>query len=149
MNRDNNHFELYERFKRLENKLEQQQGKIDMLEFDNAELEKRIAEMEDDHVTILFHGCTCNNDGGDNKSCESMLHYCICTKLEKRTYNCRAESKHHKCVCSGLVVDWCLVHKEKSIENFIINNKMQTMFKDYNPKSMMKGWIARIKDVKF
>ena len=138
----NNKLKLYEKkVEFLEENYNLLENKNEILENDIYELFDRIDDLEEDHVNYLFKECVCNNDGGDNKSCESSLHYCKCNILKKQTYNCRAEPNHHKCICKGLLVDWCLVHKHENMEKFIVNNKMQIIFNEYNHKTLMKNWI--------
>ena len=80
----------------IEDRLKKLDERIEIVSLEKQELankinilEERLSELEDDHISLLLYMCVCNNDGGSNDSCESHMHYCICKKLEKRTYNCK------------------------------------------------------------
>jgi hypothetical protein len=80
------------------------------------ELETRLSELEDDHIKLLLYGCHCKNK---NLVCSSVMHYCICDKLDKKTHKCKSKIEVHKCVCQYEVKDgiegktivrWCRAH---------------------------------------
>jgi len=123
-------------------------------------LEERISDLENDHISLLLKFCVCNNDGGDNSSCESMMHYCICDLLGTRTYNCRSktfEVNGHKCICKNNInVNWCRAHingklydvpltddNVKQCEKKIL--KGSEIINKYNPKTYIRHFLSRIK----
>jgi hypothetical protein len=154
-----------ERLQKLEDQVSRMAEQLEIMTIDKESLINRISELEDDHISLLLHLCVCNNDGGDNGSCESIMHYCICAKLKERTYDCRAKNfindgvySGHKCICpyevkngiEGLTrVKWCNAHSELvdvslDIDEPIIQTVYNVM-KNYNPRRFMKHFIARIK----
>jgi hypothetical protein len=125
--------DIEQRLVSLENKVKKLDERIEMMILEKHELignvndlSARLSELEDDHISLLLHGCVCNNDGGDNGACESKIHYCICDKLKHKTFDCRAKafvqgSSGHKCVCPYEVrngiecrtdVTWCREHSD-------------------------------------
>lgn len=159
---------IEERLSKLENKISKLYEQIEMTELEKTvlinnveELQERLSELEDNHIDLLYHMCVCNNDGGDNGSCESILHYCICEKLMNRTYDCRAKDNHHKCICPN--IDWCRCHAKdilyevkleddpvivtKSIASSVndVGGVVHKAIIDYNPRRFMRHFIARIK----
>ena len=142
---------IEERVKKLEEIIED-------LIIENKELIDRIDELEDDHITLLLSNCVCNNDGGDNGSCESIMHYCICNKLRERTYDCRSKSYgglSHNCICPYEVkkgieiisrVKWCRGHDDNfNEEDEIKDKKVSKFIKKYNPRTFMRQFLARLK----
>jgi hypothetical protein len=162
----------------MEERLQKLEMQIEMMTLDKIKLEVRMSELEEDHISLLLHLCVCNNDGGDNGACESIMHYCICNKLKKKTYDCRAKnyindgiSSGHKCVCPYAVIDgvegrpaviWCRSHYDlvdvdlndsgdpvtiASVASAVndMGGVVHTVLKDYNPRRIMRHFIARIK----
>ena len=120
------------------------------------DLEARLSELEDDHISLLLRNCVCNNDGGDNSSCESIMHYCICKSLGKCTFDCRAKTfdiNGHCCVCGDESVEWCRAHTlgrmyDVSLQDSVeleINNNKHEVIKNYNPKRYIKHFLSRLK----
>ena len=108
---------LEKRIKKLESRVNTIDKERDELADNVVELEERLSELEDDHISLLLYMCVCNTDGGDNGSCESYMHYCLCEKLSKRTFDCRSKNGHN-CICrfddngeSSKTVEWCRAHK--------------------------------------
>ena len=141
---------IEERIKKLENL-------VDDLITENEGLTERIDELEDDHITLLLSNCFCNANGWGNGSCEALMHYCQCRKLQKKSYDCR--SNNHACICLYEVIDgkevikkveWCKEHKNELEDNIIKDNIIQDtkdkVIKKFNPMTFMRHFLARIKN---
>jgi hypothetical protein len=145
----------------VEERLQKLEDLVEDLIIEKEELTNRMDELEDDHITQLLRACLCNNDGGDNTSCESTIHYCMCKKLKERTYDCRSKSfggLAHNCICPYEVKDgqevstrvkWCRGHNDNfHMEDKVdehSNKKVSKLIKKYNPRTFMRQFLARLK----